>query len=393
MELKTLTEKFLEIYGGDEKDVRFFSAAGRINVIGEHIDYCGGPVLPAALNLRTVVAARKTGKNVIRLAATTIDKRAELDINKLNDYRTLEWGEYQAGVAFVLQNEGYNIVGCDLLYDTTVPFGSGLSSSASIEVATALTLSTFSGEDGGKTGSNKELAVLSQRAENEYAGVSCGIMDQFASAMGKKDCAVYLNCATLDYEYIPVVLKDCAFVIANSNKKRSLQESKYNERRAETDAALEILKKKISGISCLADVTPQDFEKYAGDLPGVIRDRARHVVYECERVKKSVEAMRNGDEKELGKLLNESHYSLRDLYEVTGKELDALTELSRTADGCIGSRMTGAGFGGCTVSLVKKDKIENFIKTVSASYKKATGLNAEFYETTIEDGAFEIDGV
>ncbi len=390
MELKELTEKFIEIYGGDKSDIRFFSAAGRINVIGEHIDYCGGPVLPAALNLRTLVAARKNGGGVIRLAATTIDKRAELDINKLNSYRNLEWGEYQAGVAYVLRNEGYNIVGCDLLYDTTVPFGSGLSSSASIEVATALTLSTFSAESGGKSGDNKELAVLSQRAENEYAGVSCGIMDQFASAMGKKDCAVFLNCATLDYEYIPIVLKDCAFVVANSNKKRSLQESKYNERRAECETALDILKKHIKGITCLADVSVSDFEKFADKLPEVVRKRARHVVYECERVKKSVAAMRGGDEERLGKLLNESHYSLRDLYEVTGKELDALTELSRNFDGCLGSRMTGAGFGGCTVSLVKKDKVSAFIKHVSEGYKKATGLTAEFYETAVEDGAFEV---
>ncbi len=392
MNIEQLTEKFIEIYGGDASEIRFFSAAGRINVIGEHIDYCGGPVLPAALNLRTLVAARKNRENVIRLAATTIDKRATLDISKLNDYRNLDWGEYQAGVAYVLQNSGYDIVGCDLLYDTTVPFGSGLSSSASIEVATALTLSTFSKERGGKSGDNKELAVLSQRAENEYAGVSCGIMDQFASAMGKKDNAIFLNCATLDYEYVPIVLKNYAFVVANSNKKRSLQESKYNERRAECETALEILKKKIGGINCLADVSVELFEKFASDLPEIIRKRAMHVVYECARVKKSVDAMRAGDEKTLGELLNESHRSLRDLYEVTGKELDALTELSRNFDGCIGSRMTGAGFGGCTVSLVKKDKVSEFINRVSKEYKKATGLNAEFYETVVSDGAFEIGG-
>ena len=389
MEIKDLKKKFIELYGGDESDIRLFSAAGRINFIGEHIDYCGGPVLPAALNLRTLIAARKTKTNEIRLAATTIDKTAVLDISRLNDYRDLSWGEYQAGVAYVMQNEGYKIIGCDLLYDTTVPFGSGLSSSASIEVATAVTFSTFSGEAGGKTGNNVELAVLSQRAENEYAGVSCGIMDQFASANGKKDCAVFLNCATLSYEYVPIDLGSYAMVIANSNKKRSLQESKYNERRAECEKALEILKKHIGGIECLADISVEDFEKHASALPPVVRDRAKHVVYECDRVKRSVAAMRSGDVKTLGKLLNESHYSLRDLYEVTGKELDALTELSRTAKGCIGSRMTGAGFGGCTISLVEKSAVPAFIKSVSAAYEKAVGYKAEFYECSVEDGAFE----
>jgi galactokinase len=276
------------------------------------------------------------------------------------------------------------------LYDCGVPFGSGLSSSAAIEVATAVALSAFSGEAGGRSADNKTLAVLCQRAENEYAGVNCGIMDQFASAMGKKDCAVYLNCATLDYEYIPLRLGDYAMVVANSNKKRSLQESKYNERRSECDTALTLLQKKIPGAGCLADVTPKDFERNKSVLPRTVALRAEHVVYECDRVRRSVAAMREGDIGLLGRLLNESHRSLRDLYEVTGKELDALTSLSRGAAGCIGSRMTGAGFGGCTVSLVEKTAVADFVSTVGAGYRKATGLTADFYDTSIEDGAFEI---
>ncbi len=388
MQLEELVKRFKEEYG--EGEVRLFSAAGRVNLIGEHIDYCGGPVFPAALNLRCVVAARKRSDSAIRLRATTIDDKVELDINNLDAYRELRWGDYQAGVAYTLQQAGYTITGCDLLYDATVPFGSGLSSSASIEVATAYMLSVFSGEAGGKSGDNKELAVLCQKSENEYNGVNCGIMDQFASSMGKKDNAILLDCKTLDYKYVPLALGNYSLVIANCNKKRALGESKYNERRAETEEALVCLKSVLPGITCLADVTPDMFEANKDVLSGKIRDRAEHVVYECDRVKKSVEALNRGDLLYFGKLLNESHASLRDLYEVTGKELDALSGAARDFDGCIGSRMTGAGFGGCTVSLVVKDKVAQFIDVVGRKYEEQIGYKASFYDTSIEDGAQEL---
>ena len=388
MQLEELVKRFKEEYG--EGEVRLFSAAGRVNLIGEHIDYCGGPVFPAALNLRCVVAARKRSDSAIRLRATTIDDKVELDINNLDAYRELRWGDYQAGVAYTLQQAGYTITGCDLLYDATVPFGSGLSSSASIEVATAYMLSVFSGEAGGKSGDNKELAVLCQKSENEYNGVNCGIMDQFASSMGKKDNAILLDCKTLDYKYVPLALGNYSLVIANCNKKRALGESKYNERRAETEEALVCLKSVLPGITCLADVTPDMFEANKGVLSGKIHDRAEHVVYECDRVKKSVEALNRGDLLYFGKLLNESHASLRDLYEVTGKELDALSGAARDFDGCIGSRMTGAGFGGCTVSLVVKDKVAQFIDVVGRKYEEQIGYKASFYDTSIEDGAQEL---
>ena len=390
MEINQLKQKFIELYGGSEQDIRVFSAAGRVNLIGEHIDYCGGKVFPAALNLRTVVLARKNNENVIRLAATTVKQREELNLSTLDAYKDLKWGDYQAGVAYVMQNEGYKIVGADTLYDTTVPFASGLSSSASIEVATAMMLATFSAEEGVKSVDRVELAVLSQKAENTYNGVNCGIMDQFASSMGKKDNAILLDCKTLEYQYVPLDLGDYSMVIINCNKPRSLQVSKYNERREEVEVALEKLKTVMPGITCLADVTPQQFAQHSGVLSGKILDRAKHVVDECARVAESVEALKKGDIKTFGELLNQSHYSLRDLYEVTGKELDSLTAHSREYEYCIGSRMTGAGFGGCTVSLVRSDKVEEFIDYVAEKYKADIGYDALFYKTSIENGAQEI---
>ncbi len=390
MEINQLKQKFIELYGGSEQDIRVFSAAGRVNLIGEHIDYCGGKVFPAALNLRTVVLARKNNENVIRLAATTVKQREELNLSTLDAYKGLKWGDYQAGVAYVMQNEGYKIVGADTLYDTTVPFASGLSSSASIEVATAMMLAHFSAEEGVKSVDRVELAVLSQKAENTYNGVNCGIMDQFASSMGKKDNAILLDCKTLEYQYVPLDLGDYSMVIINCNKPRSLQVSKYNERREEVEIALEKLKTVMPGITCLADVTPQQFAQHSGVLSGKILDRAKHVVDECARVAESVEALKKGDIKTFGELLNQSHYSLRDLYEVTGKELDSLTAHSREYEYCIGSRMTGAGFGGCTVSLVRSDKVEEFIDYVAEKYKADIGYDALFYKTSIENGAQEI---
>ncbi len=392
MEISQLKKKFVEIYGGDESDLRVFSAAGRVNLIGEHIDYCGGKVFPAALNLRTAIVARKNGSDKIRLAATTVDDKVTLDINTLDAYKDLKWGDYQAGVAYVMQQKGYKIVGCDLLYDTTVPFGSGLSSSASIEVATAMLFSTFSKEEGVKDIDLVQLAVLSQLSENTYNGVNCGIMDQFASSLGKKDMAILLDCKTLDYNYTPLKLGDYSMVIANCNKKRSLQDSKYNERRGEVEEALTILQTALPSVTCLAEITPEQFDKNCHLLEGKgrILDRAKHVVYECDRVLKSVKALQDGKIEEFGELLNQSHYSLRDLYEVTGKELDALTKYSRAFDGCIGSRMTGAGFGGCTISIVKSDKVDEFIKYVNENYAKEIGYEASFYKTSVENGAQEI---
>ena len=273
------------------------------------------------------------------------------------------------------------IVGCDLYYDCTVPFGSGLSSSAAIEVATAVAFCEYAGVAYDKV----QLALISQRAENKYAGVNCGIMDQFASAMGKKDHAVLLDCSDLSYEYVPLHLGEYCLVVANCNKPHNLVESKYNVRRQEVETALKTLQTKAD-VRCLAELTPKAFNELKYLLSGVVAKRAEHVVMECDRVHKAVAALKEGNLEELGRLLNESHYSLRDLYEVTGKELDALTAFARKEAACLGSRMIGAGFGGCTISIVKKKEVDGFIRRVSKAYHDAIGYNASFYETSIEDG-------
>jgi len=363
------------------KPTHLFTAAGRINVIGEHVDYCGGKVFPAALNLRCNIYARKTEGKTIRILLKGIEGIIELDIDRLNDYRHLKYGNYQAGVAYHLQQEGNTIPACDLYYDCTVPFGSGLSSSAAIEVATAVALC----ELGGIAYEKKHLAVLSQRAENEYAGVNCGIMDQFASAMGKKDHAVLLDCATLEYEYVPLELGDYCLVVANCNKPHNLVESKYNVRRHEVETALKAIQA-VKPVKCLAELSPAEFNEVKYLLSGIIEKRAEHVVCECDRVKQAVAALKAGDIEELGRLLNESHYSLRDLYEVTGDELDTLSALARKEKACLGSRMIGAGFGGCTISIVKKSAVDGFIKRVGSAYFDAIGYRASFYQTSIEDG-------
>ena len=380
MEKKEAEALFTQLFGGQAEDL--FTAAGRINVIGEHVDYCGGKVFPAALNLNCGVYGRKNGENVIRVAASDFKEVITLDIDKLDSYKGLKWGNYQAGVAYYLQESGTPIVGCDLLYDCTVPFGSGLSSSAAMEVSTAVALSEYAGVKYNKI----DLALISQKAENKYAGVNCSIMDQFASAMGKKDHAILLDCSTLEYEYVPLLLGDYCLVVANCNKPHNLVESKYNVRRHEVETALKAIQKVKPEVACLAELTPKEFNEVKYVLSGVVSKRAEHVVMECKRVQDAVEALKAGDLVELGRLLNESHYSLRDLYEVTGRELDTLSALARKETGCLGSRMIGAGFGGCTISIVKKSAVEGFIRRVGKAYFDAIGYRASFYETSIEDG-------
>ena len=359
------------------------SAAGRVNLIGEHVDYCGGKVLPAALSLKNTIYARPNGTDKINLSWTDIPARITLDIGRLGEYKDVKYADYPAGSAYFWQKAGHPIVGCDLVYDCTVPFGSGLSSSAAIEVSTIAALAALAGEPIDPV----EAALVAQKAEREYTGVNCGIMDQYASACGKKDNAILLDCSTLAREYVPILLGSCVLVIANCNKPHSLVTSKYNERRAETERALELLREKAD-ISCLAELTPETFARigFVLDGEGKVKDRARHVVEECDRVRRAAGAMKRGDVDTLGELLNASHASLRDLYEVTGVELDTLAAAAQAHPACKGSRMTGAGFGGCTVSIVERDGVTDFKRTVCRKYTAKIGYEPSFYDCSIEDG-------
>lgn len=363
-------------------DYKFkISASGRINVIGEHVDYCGGKVFPAAISLKNDVYIRPNGTNRINLSWTTLNEEVSLDIEKLDSYRGLKYGNYQAGAAYFLKRAGFTVLGCDILSDCKIPFGSGLSSSAAIEVSTIKALLALSDE----YLSNVDIAILAQKVEREYVGVNCGIMDQYASACGKCDNALILDCKTLECEYVPFNLKNYSLLIANCNKPHNLIVSKYNERREEVERALNILQSKFN-LSCLADLKTEDFDSTKSSLDDTLKKRVEHVVYECERVNLAKKAMISGDLKELGRLLNASHASLRDLYEVTGKELDALQKAASENQYCLGARMIGGGFGGCVISLVVADKIEVFKEVVIKEYVNKIGYPPTFYDVDISDG-------
>lgn len=394
MTIAELKKEFIKYYGGTEEDIRIFMSPGRVNLIGEHTDYCGGFVFPAAITMGTYIAARKTNDKIIKMRATDLPDYVEADATRINDYKHLSWGNYQLGVAAELEKRGYEIVGCELLYDDTIPHGGGLSSSAAIEVATAITFATFSNELKGITEPLNmiEMALCGQGAESNYCGVNCGIMDQFASAMGKKDHVIFLDCKKLeDYKLVPLKMDGYKIVISNTNKKRSLADSKYNERRAETEEGFAELHEALPSATCLGDISLEEFEANKHLIKrDIVRQRVTHVIEEDDRVLKSIEALQNGDILEFGRLINASGDSLRDLYEVTGKELDTLVAEARKVDGTIGSRMTGAGFGGCTMSIVREDAVDTFIEQVGKAYNEIIGYPASFYVDDIGDGGHEV---
>ncbi len=393
MEIRQVIDLFLKRYGGTEEGIRVFASPGRVNLIGEHTDYNGGLVFPAAISMRSLIVLRPREDDVIRLSATDLEVVVEADIHKLNDYRDLKWGNYQLGVAYELQQDGYDLQGCDMLYDDTVPLGGGLSSSAAIQVATALALSTMADEKAGlsRKADMVYLAKVSQRSEHHYVGVKCGIMDQFASAMGKANKAIFLHCKTLDYKLVPVEMDGYKIVLMNTNKKRSLADSKYNERRSECEQGLAQLQKVLPHAECLGDISMVQFEENKEVISDpIVRKRVEHVIAEDDRVLRSVEALQNNDLAEFGKLLIASHNSLRDLYEVTGIELDTLAEEAIKVEGCIGARMTGAGFGGCAVSIVREDAVEAFTEQVGKIYTEKIGYAPSFYISDIGDGGREI---
>ncbi len=393
MIISEVKKMFLEIYGGDENGLRVFVSPGRVNLIGEHTDYNGGFVFPAALKVRTAIVLRTNGENKVRMAATDLPDRVEVDLSRIDDYKSLKWGDYQAGVISEMMKDGYDIVGCDMLFDDTIPHGGGLSSSAAIEVSTALTFATLHNEKNGieKPVDMIEMAKIGQRAENNYVGVNCGIMDQFASAMGKEDHAIFLQCQTLDFKHIPVKLDGMKLILSNTKKKHSLGASKYNERRTECDKGYELLHSVMPDKKCLGEISVDEFEKHKDVIKDeVILKRIKHVITEDDRVLKSINALEKGDIVKFGEYMNASHDSLRYDYEVTGDELDAMVEEARKIDGVLGSRMTGAGFGGCTVSIVKDESVDKFIEQVGKNYEARTCLKPEFYVTEIGDGGREI---
>ena len=393
MKISQLKKEFITLYGGKEEDIRIFHSPGRVNLIGEHTDYNGGFVFPAALTMGTTIALRPNGKNVIHLKATDLPDLAELDIDNLGGYRDLWWGNYQAGVCVELLRRGYTILGCDMLYDDTLPHGGGLSSSAAIEVCTAIAFATLSNEYNGIDDEINliEMALTGQSAEHNYCNVKCGIMDQFASAMGKKNHAIFLDCKNLSYKHVPLKMDGCKLVITNTNKKHSLASSKYNERRSECEKGFEILKKSLPEANCLGDITVEMFEKVKDTVKDeTVLKRITHVIYEDDRVLRSIDALQDGNIELFGKLMNESHDSLRDLYEVTGIELDTLVDEARKIDGVLGSRMTGAGFGGSTVSIVKEEAIPAFIENVTKNYTEKIGYAPTVLIDDIGDGGMEI---
>ena len=380
--------KFKELFG-DEGEIGVYFAPGRVNMIGEHTDYNGGHVFPCALTIGTYGVARKRADKTLRFYSMNFENLGiiESSVEGLKPEKEADWTNYPKGVMWAFGEKGMKVEqGMDLVLFGNIPNGSGLSSSASVEVLTGFILRDMFGFDV----SNQDLALIGQYSENKFNGVNCGIMDQFAIAMGKKGHAIFLDTATLKYEYAPIKLDNAKIVISCSNKKRGLGDSKYNERRSECESALAQISEVI-GINSLGDLTEEEFEQYKDAIKDeVCQMRAKHAVYENQRTIKAVEALKNNNVALFGELMNASHVSLRDDYEVTGIELDTLVEEAWKVDGVIGSRMTGAGFGGCTVSIVKDEAVDTFIEKVGTAYKDKIGYAADFYVVEIGDGPVKL---
>lgn len=379
-----LLQEFKELFG-EQGDIRSYFAPGRVNLIGEHTDYNGGHVFPCALTIGTYAIARKRSDRVLRFYSMNFEELGVLEssLDDLKPSKDADWTNYPKGVMWAFEERGFSIPnGMDILLYGNIPNGSGLSSSASLEVLTGFILRDMF--DFNVT--NTDLALIGQYSENNFNGVNCGIMDQFAIAMGKADHAIFLDTSDLSYQYAPLKLNNAKIVIACSNKKRGLGDSKYNERRQECETALSDLQK-VADIKNLGELSEEQFEQYKDAIQnGVHMRRARHAVYENQRTLQAVAALKENNLKRFGELMNDSHISLRDDYEVTGIELDTLVEAAWEQPGVIGSRMTGAGFGGCTVSIVETDAIDNFVKNVGDIYRRDIGYHADFYIVEIGDG-------
>ena len=382
--LKKFNEKF-----GYEKDVRVFFSPGRVNLIGEHTDYNGGHVFPCALSFGTYGAISQRNDKIVRMYSENFEDKGiiSFEIDNLKNEEEHDWANYPKRVINVVRKHGYDVnQGFDIVVYGNIPNGAGLSSSASLELLMAVMMNDIHQFNIDRV----ELVKYCQEAENNFIGVNCGIMDQFSIGMGQDSSAILLDCNTLDYKYSTVDLKDEVIVIANTNKRRGLADSKYNERRSECEEALKELQTELK-ISTLGELTEDEFEKNKHLIKSDIRaKRAKHAVYENQRTLKAVKALEDNDIETFGKLMNQSHNSLRDDYEVTGKELDTLVDLASKHEGTVGARMTGAGFGGCTVSIVKRNNVDDFINNVGKQYKEIIGYDADFYVANIGAGTREI---
>ena len=386
---KKLFDMFAELFG-DSEGALFYFSPGRVNLIGEHTDYNGGHVFPCALTLGTYGAARKREDNKIHLYSMNLDSFGvvEASLDDLTNKKEYNWANYPLGVVWAFKEKGHTITsGFDMVIWGNIPNGSGLSSSASLEVLTGVILTDlFEIKDLSMT----DLALIGQYSENNFNGCNCGIMDQFAVAMGKKDHAIFLDTSDLSYEYAPCVLDGAKIVITNSKVKHSLVDSAYNDRRNECAAALKALQSELD-IQALGDLTPEEFEAHKSLIKDEIQlQRAKHAVYENQRTIDAVTALKAGDIESFGKLMNQSHISLRDDYGVSCEEIDILVDLAWKIPGVLGSRITGGGFGGCTVSIVKDEAVDTFIKEVGAAYEKKIGYAADFYVVEIGDGPVKL---
>lgn len=387
MEVSELKKAFKEAYGKDAEAVYF--SPGRVNLIGEHTDYNGGFVFPCALSFGTYLLLRKNGEKFVQFRSLNLPEVVKVPLDKLTErLENKSWANYPLGVFAQYVKRGYKLEeGYDIMIWGNVPNGAGLSSSAALEVVTAYALNDQLGTFLNRT----ELAKIGQKAEHEFALVMCGIMDQFASANGAKDHAIFLNCDTLDFELVPVKLEGVKVVISNTHSPHKLDSGAYNARVAQCQLAVKQINE-VRPIKYLAELTEEEFKKVESAITDeVAHKRARHVVGEVQRTTDAVEALKAGELEKFGKLMNASHVSLRDDYEVTGPELDAMAEAAWKIPGVIGSRMTGGGFGGCTVSLVKDEAIDEFIEKVGAEYEAKIGIKPDFYIAEIGDGAKRIE--
>ena len=392
-ETELVTKAFAEKFGGTE-GVRLFFAPGRVNLIGEHTDYNGGHVFPCAISLGTYAAARKRNDRIVRLYSANFPNAGvtETSLDELVPLEKAGWAGYPKGVIWAFDQRGYTVEnGFDMVIYGDIPAGAGLSSSASLEVLTGFVLRSLFGEEGSRIASvtNEELALIGQQSENEYNGMHCGIMDQFASAMGKEGNAIFLDTNTMQFEYAPIELDGMKLMITNTNKKHSLVDSEYNLRREQCRRALKDLQTKLP-VKTLGDLSIGEFEANKMLITDeVCRRRAKHAVYENQRTIRAVAALKAGDIVTFGKLMNESHVSLRDDYETSCREADILAEEAWKIPGVLGSRITGGGFGGCTVSIVKDEAADEFKEKIGAVYLKKVGYPASFYMLQIGSGPRE----